>query len=266
MSEDAELLTDFAMPWENPKLLAPIEASSLRGIGSPRSLGSNGEDVHSMKCNRCLCCCCCCRSVRCTVLRGVATIWFMLLLVGTIALPVFIFFLWCNQGSNAYEQPIQNTLKSFAADGLRFVDICRFKQWTGTAYFTNPNIFGMIHHEGVLLNTVTADGIRKGFFQLDYGHYGTFSANIGGVLPVRLYGKAQMNWEGSECPYICGKIPRRLQSPVEIVRLFEEYRPWKYNVFWYNCFDFARLVWNWTQPTDIGCVSDMKRKFMPQSA
>lgn len=200
-----------------------------------------------------------CCVTHCSLLRCVATCWTILLVIPTIILPTFMYFLWGTQGSNAYNKELVHALQSFAVDGLKFLDICRYKQWTGTAHFTNPNLFGVVHHEGIMFNTITRGGFRKGFFQVDYGHLGTVYAFYYDFSSVGLYAKSHMAWNWPKrhgCQYQCGKIPVKYQSPLNLVEMFEKYQDWKYNVFWYNCLDFARLVWNWHQPQEVRCLSE----------
>jgi len=241
--------------------------SSSRGSGSSNSSGRRRRTSYldyiccsyfgnwcrfSWRAGRCYCCK---MPVRCTIIKLGACCWMTILLAFNITLLVFMYFLYGNQGSNAYNPQLIRNLINYDADGLRFTDVCRFKQWTGTRHFDNPNILGMIHHEGVLLNTMTADGYRKGVLQLDFGHFGaSFSVHVD-WHPVRLYGKSHLDWRGENCQYECGKIPL-YQKPGSLVEMIEAYKGWSYNVFWYNCYDFAHLVWDWTQPTDVQCMNE----------
>lgn len=272
--------------------------SSPRSIGTTSTSSGGRRRSSILDCACCPCCrrwcrfslrtfqCYCCKYVfPWTLVKCGACCWLVILLAVTIFMPVFWYFLYGNQGSNSWNQDLINNLLNYETDGLRFRDICRFKQWTGTQKIDNPNLVGMIHHEGVMLNVATEDGFRKGFLQLDYGHFGTIWNVHVDWKPIRLYGKKHMDWGDDRghipfsfysrgqhmftagCEYECGRIPLQ-QRPGGLVRMFEAYRAWRYNVFWFNCYDFAHLVWNWTQPDDVRCMnaSAMSLRFGAQHA
>lgn len=189
----------------------------------------------------------------CTRLRCCAVCWCF-----TIALLIFgwaILFnvVYSTQGDSSYSPSLVAMLYDLRNHSYRFGTVCQFKQWTGSAWFPTPDFFHAIHHEGVFLEVVDVEGMRVSYLQLDYGHAGTRFGLRKQAWPTHLYGIREYDWSDG-CRYHCGALSPTDGDPARFIDLLEQYKDWHYNVFWYNCFTFAQLVFNYHNPqTPYSC-------------
>lgn len=187
-------------------------------------------------------------------LRNPMTILWVLFIV------LVIYALWVVLSASTPENPdLRNVLVRYSHSQMSFVAIRRFKQCMNTmagsmasvpnrrecngAYW--PDTFGIMHHEGLLLE-VHANGQydeqATSYLELDYGRDGLAYRETQAVPALH-----------AVIPEERGPVVRRFQkaaipfergSPARLVELLDRISGWRYNLFTFNCNDFVDIVWN----------------------
>jgi len=96
-----------------------------------------------------------------------------------------------------------------------------------------PDLFGRMHHEGLVLDLAGPNGVHTASLRLDYGRLGLsfrFSDVDGATLQEDLP--------------ISAVVDVSQGDPRKLVQLLEKTRNWRYNLWTFNCNTFVQLVWD----------------------
>jgi hypothetical protein len=98
-----------------------------------------------------------------------------------------------------------------------------------------PDLFGRMHHEGLILDLAAPNGVHTASLRLDYGRQGLsfkFSEVDGATRQLHLITSD------------VDDIPQGQGDPRKLVRLLETTGNWRYNLWTFNCNTFVQLVWD----------------------
>ncbi|CAK0856792.1 unnamed protein product, partial [Prorocentrum cordatum] len=143
-------------------------------------------------------------------------------------------------------------LQDLAGAGCRVVSVSRFRQsidgffssaaaepWRqGLAATRIPDVGGVWHHEGIILEFAAPMDVPVGFMRLDYGRSGLcfelhrHLPHVQGQLP-----------DSSPAALRRRGVPRERGDLQRLRQLLAAVRGWRYNIVTFNCISFADLVW-----------------------
>lgn len=195
---------------------------------------------HCCERNRCLKLCGFCWCVGAIVITVVWILW-MLIIFG-------IF----------YGMPLDNaelvkSIEALIERNCTFSKVCYFKDWT---YFVGTKLGSSLTHEGAILEVVDANGKSQEFLQLEYGARGTYWQLSTAPQPDPRYGVTMLEKVGKiPCRYKCGTIASSQRDPRRLLWFLNKYRNQSYNVFHYNCVNFAHMVYEFHLPDTIKCFT-----------
>mmetsp|Transcript_64785 Transcript_64785/g.141125 ORF Transcript_64785/g.141125 Transcript_64785/m.141125 type:complete len:252 (+) Transcript_64785:32-787(+) len=162
-------------------------------------------------------------------------------------------------GHAAYNENLDEGLRRFSLEQKNFTSVCLIKQYNGLQEVPlfagrlvgkhSPDLCGLYHHEGVLLEVGNSDGSSAFFLQLDFGHYGLKYYIQGAATAVDL-----IPWE-ADCQFRCGIVPPAQGDPRKLADLLRTMRDqgYKYNGITFNCLEFSQLIWDHFAPGNTGC-------------
>lgn len=177
--------------------------------------------------------------------------WTLLVVAFTVLMLLFYIHLLTTQGYGAYNKDLMNQIDYMVVQNKTFASICLFKE--GVIF---PDWMDVMHHEGIWLQVVnTATKRPESFLQLEYGHDGTLWQLSPDVHPNPEYGGiGDRPWDEA-CHFMCGAVPQEVRDPMRLIWFFSHYRAREYNVFHWNCLDFARTMWHFYRPQNTTCRS-----------
>merc|ERR1712086_527062 len=145
------------------------------------------------------------------------------------------------------------TIQNLSARNATFSRICLFKDWT---YFAGTGVGKVLNHHGILIEVSNASGIPEQFLQLEYGARGTYWQMGAMPFPDPRYGVTAVDKVGSiHCRYTCGKVAPSHQDPQRLLWFMDKYQFKPYNIFYFNCIIYAKMVYRFHLPFDEQCLS-----------
>lgn len=156
----------------------------------------------------------------------------------------------------AWNDKLVLELEDFQQRNLRFVAIFHYKEnvhftlknGMETPFF--PDVLGLVHHEGIVLQCASvdissADGQTMSYLKLEFSSQG-LAYHIHGNFPAMPH---LIPYSADE-QFHHGSIDGELGEPRSLVKLLNQLRDRRYDMFRFSCWTFAHVVWDYYMATE----------------
>lgn len=152
------------------------------------------------------------------------------------------------EGELAENEELIQVLKAFSMGGLWFNHIRIYKQYLNdrSGFLATeqqedgslrlPNIAGLVHHEGILLQLVDAQNVVSRFVKIEFGQNGLNFAicdqfpHLTDLIP--------------DGDLKSSTIPRADGNPASLAKFLKSFTGIRYHCFKFNCLTFVNAVWD----------------------
>ena len=122
-----------------------------------------------------------------------------------------------------------------------------------------PDLFGMLHHEGVIMANVSARGGEPRYLMLEFGKDGlAFSENSTEFPPHPIV--HWMKWSEDQ-DYLKRGIASEHGNPERLIRVLRQIEGLRYDLLDWNCKRFSKLIWQNFVPQDPAWIPDWMLPF-----